>query len=123
MAHFYIMDGGYLVSQGFAADGLEHLQASEGQRVMMGEVPGFTDQTVPHSGAKWHVGKAGWVDGRSDAERQAQVAVDVVVARRADYPALEKFADAFYWQQRGKPEKMAEWLAACDAVKQRYQKG
>lgn len=42
--------------------------------------------------------------------------------RRAEYPDLADFADAYYWQQRGQPEKMEEWLARCDAVKAKYPK-
>ena len=37
--------------------------------------------------------------------------------RKKSYPSLAEFADAFYWSQRGNPDKMAAYLAKIDAVK------
>jgi hypothetical protein len=47
---------------------------------------------------------------------------DYLQQRVAAYPPLSDFADALYWQARGKPDKMAAYLAAVDAVKARYPK-
>lgn len=42
--------------------------------------------------------------------------------RVAAYPPVTEFADALYWQARGKRDKMKAYLAAVDAVKVRYPK-
>lgn len=42
--------------------------------------------------------------------------------RKVEYPPLEDFADAFYWSQHGDEKPMRDWLAACDAVKEKYKK-
>ena len=43
---------------------------------------------------------------------------DYSIKRRMDYPAIEEFADAFYWQSKGDDKKMAAYLARCQAVKE-----
>ena len=47
---------------------------------------------------------------------------DAGVLREKEYPNLAAFADAYYWQHHGKPEKMEEWLKNCSDVKQKYPK-
>ncbi len=42
--------------------------------------------------------------------------------RRAEYPPLSALADALVHQAAGNPEPMREYLAACQAVKDRYPK-
>jgi hypothetical protein len=42
--------------------------------------------------------------------------------RVQEYPPLSEFADATYWQNHGDPTKMTAYLAACEAVKQKYPK-
>jgi hypothetical protein len=42
--------------------------------------------------------------------------------RRAAYPTLEEFADAFYWERRGNPEPMRQYMARIDAVKTQHPK-
>lgn len=42
--------------------------------------------------------------------------------RRPEYPGWEVLADALYWQTKGDESKMADYIAACDAVKERYPK-
>lgn len=42
--------------------------------------------------------------------------------RRLEYPALEEFADAFYWERRGDPSKMEAYLSKIDAVKGNHPK-
>lgn len=42
--------------------------------------------------------------------------------RKFEYPGLEVLADALYWQQQGDNTKMEAYLAAVDAVKNKYPK-
>lgn len=42
--------------------------------------------------------------------------------RRPEYPPLEELADALYWQSQGDNTKMTAYLAAVQAVKDRYPK-
>lgn len=43
--------------------------------------------------------------------------------RRLEYPSVTDLADALYWQQQGDDSKMTAYLAAVEAVKQKYPKG
>lgn len=47
---------------------------------------------------------------------------DYRTLRAAHYPPLMDLADALYHQSEGRPEKLAEYLAACDAVKKKFPK-
>lgn len=42
--------------------------------------------------------------------------------RAAEYPSLADFADAYYWMQKGKTNLMDEYVAKCDAVKNKFPK-
>ena len=42
--------------------------------------------------------------------------------RRKAYPNLSEFADAYYWAQKGDNTKMDEYVAKCDAVKEKFPK-
>ena len=42
--------------------------------------------------------------------------------RKPEYPALVDFADAYYWAQKGDMTKMNEYVAKCDAVKEKFPK-
>lgn len=42
--------------------------------------------------------------------------------RRNEYPPLSDLADALYWQAQGDKSKMTAYIAAVDAVKQKYPK-
>ena len=43
-------------------------------------------------------------------------------ARRLEYPNIRDFADAYYWAQKGDNTKMDEYVAKCDAVKEKFPK-
>jgi hypothetical protein len=43
--------------------------------------------------------------------------------RVVEYPYLNEFADAYYWERRGDPSKMEEYLEKIDAIKAKYPKG
>lgn len=47
---------------------------------------------------------------------------DVDELRRAAYPPLEDFADAWYHLQRGDQSEMDRYLMCCDNVKRNYKK-
>ncbi len=122
MAAFFVVQDGFLVSHGFAPDGCEHLQAGDGQTVVLGSVPGLDGQAAPIAGAKWHVANQCWVDTRSESERQLQATEDLAAARRAAYPPLADLADALYWQMKGDDSKMVEYMARCAEVKRKNPK-
>lgn len=42
--------------------------------------------------------------------------------RQPEYPPLADFVDAMYWQTKGDNTKMISYLAAVDAVKDKYPK-
>jgi hypothetical protein len=42
--------------------------------------------------------------------------------RAKEYPPLEDFIDAWYWQGQGDYSKMTDYLTRCDAVKLKYPK-
>lgn len=42
--------------------------------------------------------------------------------RAAEYPPLTDLADAVYWQEKGDTSKMAAYVAAVEAIKQKYPK-
>lgn len=43
--------------------------------------------------------------------------------RQPEYPPLSDLADALYWQAQGDNTKMEQYLAAVNAVKEKYPKG
>jgi hypothetical protein len=43
--------------------------------------------------------------------------------REPEYPPVADLADALYWQAKGDDSKMTAYLAAVEAVKQKYPKG
>ncbi|MEN9868410.1 MAG: hypothetical protein RL748_4000 [Pseudomonadota bacterium] len=60
MAQFYVVEGDYLVSHGYARDGCEYLQARKGQSVVLGAVPGFGQEAMPQAGGRWNLVNRGW---------------------------------------------------------------
>jgi hypothetical protein len=45
-----------------------------------------------------------------------------IAKRQAEYPSLADFADAYYWMQKGQTDLMDEYVAKCDAVKNKFPK-
>jgi len=65
-------------------------------------------------------------DWQKPAWGELQVKINelsVQVKRAAEYPPITEFADAYYWMQKGKPELMDAYVAACETVKNKYPKG
>ena len=66
----------------------------------------------------------------SDEEIAAAIAVlaenwelrDYITKRKASYPPLSEFADAFYWLEQSDDSKMRLYLERVELVKQRYPK-
>lgn len=54
--------------------------------------------------------------------QQAWAATEYQRQRQPEYPPLQDLADALYWQNKGDNSKMQAYLAACEAVKQKYPK-
>jgi len=42
--------------------------------------------------------------------------------RDREYPPLEDFADAFYWQMKGSSSEMIKYLKVCTDVKKKFPK-
>jgi hypothetical protein len=75
-----------------------------------------------------------WIPGSYSAEQYfihdgvpvpkpiAEPVYDHAELRRVEYPPVEEFADAFYWNQRGDTARMDAYLAKIDAVKERFPK-
>lgn len=59
-----------------------------------------------------------------EVERLKQKWIDTEYQRKRapEYPHLEDFADAYYWAQKGDNTKMNEYVAKCDAIKEKYPK-
>ena len=76
-----------------------------------------------------------WIDKEQDRPTKEEVEeallflnenqLDPKIAgqRAAFYPPLSEFADAYYWSQKGDNTKMNEYVAKCDAVKEKFPKG
>jgi hypothetical protein len=60
----------------------------------------------------------------SEIERLKQEKLNTYyqTVRAPEYPPLSEFADAMFWQSQGDDSKMTAYLAACEAVKQKYPK-
>jgi hypothetical protein len=58
-----------------------------------------------------------------DAQLAKQEAERYKELRAPEYPPLTDLADAIYWQSQGDNSKMEAYMAAVEAVKQKYPKG
>jgi hypothetical protein len=60
----------------------------------------------------------------AEIERLASAWADreYITKRRAEYPPLADFADAYFWQQQGDDTKMRAYMNRIDAIKARYPK-
>ena len=57
-----------------------------------------------------------------DAEIARQESLKYQELRAPEYPPLADLADAIYWQNQGDSSKMDAYLAAVQAVKEKYPK-
>jgi hypothetical protein len=62
------------------------------------------------------------IDAEIERLEQEMIAKDYRRKRKAEYPPLSDFADAIYWAQKGNNTFLTQWIANCEAVKQKYPK-
>lgn len=101
-------------------------------RAMSSLVPGalYNLTGEDYSSIEWNEDNT--VDKPTEAEVTAEKArlaaewdskyIEVGIKRKGEYPPLEDFADAMYWNSKGDDTKLTEYYAACDAVKAKYPK-
>lgn len=63
------------------------------------------------------------IKAKADELQAAWQSTDYQRQRRPEYPPITDLADALYWQAQGDDSKMTAYLAAVEAVKQKYPKG
>lgn len=73
-------------------------------------------------GTKWDNKTKKVVDDRNAEQKAIDEEREVRQKRRREYPRLEEFADAFYWQSKGDPAPMAAYLAKVEAIKKKHPK-
>jgi hypothetical protein len=76
-----------------------------------------------------------WFDNNSEPPSQEEIESELLKLeaeyaatqyqrqRQPEYPPLADLADALYWQSQGDESKMTAYIAAVEAVKQKYPKG
>ena len=47
---------------------------------------------------------------------------ECILAREKEYPSILEFIDAYYWERKGNPTPMDNYMKACDNVKEKYPK-
>lgn len=84
--------------------------------------PGAMYQLENTTFKKWwhHMDAPTWQEILDESDRLKTIAYQQ--CRADEYPPLQEFADAYYWQQRGNPNLMDEYLAKVDAIKAKYPK-
>lgn len=84
--------------------------------------PGAMYQLNNTTFTKWwhHADAPTWQEILDECERLKLLAYKQ--CRREEYPPLEEFVDAYYWEQKGNPEPMLNYLTKVEEVKQKYPK-
>jgi len=69
----------------------------------------------------WHpLGQPTWNEILDECERLKAIAYKG--CRREEYPSIEDFIDAYYWEKKGDSSLMEKYISAVDTVKSRYPK-
>ena len=101
-------------------------------RAMASLVPGalYNLQGNDYDSIEWHEDNT--LDKPTEAEVTAErnrlsaewdsKYMEVSIKRKAEYPPLEDFADAMYWNSKVDDTKLTAYYAACEAVKTKYPK-
>jgi hypothetical protein len=89
-------------------------------------------QLTPDTGT---IANLWWSENNSDAPPTASAIIEMAATceqeynnkeyqrlRDMEYPPMTDLADALYWQSKGDDSKMTAYLAAVEAVKQKYPK-
>jgi hypothetical protein len=63
------------------------------------------------------------LNDEADRLYQIELSLQYQQDRKKEYPPLADLADAVYWQAQGDNTKMEAYMAAVEAVKQKYPKG
>lgn len=64
----------------------------------------------------------GEIEQKEQELRNQWISAEYQRLRQPEYPPLSDLADALYWQQQGDDTKMTAYLAAVQAVKDKYPK-
>ena len=125
------MGGGYGIMESFIQEEKEFYSSLT--RAMAILVPGaiYSLQGDDYDSIEWHEDNT--LDKPTEAEVTAErnrlsaewdsKYMEVGIKRKGEYPPLEDFADAMYWNSKGDDSKLIEYYAACEAVKTKYPKG
>jgi hypothetical protein len=62
------------------------------------------------------------LETEADRLKNVEKSLEYQAKRRLEYPSMSDYLDAVYWQSQGDESKMAEYLAAVEAVKYKYPK-
>lgn len=80
----------------------------------------FSDE---ETGDALKAAKLAVLEAEADRLEQITLSLKYQQKRKYEYPPLADLADALYWQAQGDDSKMTAYLAAVEAVKQKYPKG
>ena len=84
--------------------------------------PGAMYQLENTTFKKWwhHADAPTWSEILAESDRLKEQAYKEM--RAEHYPSITEFADAYYWQQKGDPEPMLDYLAKVEEVKNKFPK-
>lgn len=117
MQKFYITNGNLLVSYGANPVNSPRPPISDTLSYIVGEPEGFTYESPPYAGALWDVVEKVWVDTREPTQVNTYNAFQVLATRKSEYPPIEDFADAMYWNSRGDSSKLTAYYDKITEVK------
>lgn len=84
--------------------------------------PGAMYQLENTTFKKWwhHQDAPSWEEILAESDRLKTIAYQQ--CRADEYPPLQEFADAYYWNTKGDSSKLEAYLAKVEAVKAKYPK-
>lgn len=84
--------------------------------------PGAMYQLENTTFKKWwhHQDAPSWEEILAESDRLKEVAYKQ--CRLEEYPPLEEFVDAYYWQQKGNDKLMENYMKRVEEVKAKYPK-
>ena len=84
--------------------------------------PGAMYQLQNRDFKKWwhHQDAPTWTEIMNESDRLKTIAYQQ--CRAQEYPPLQEFVDAYYWQQKGDDKLMEQYLAKVKEVKEKYPK-
>lgn len=115
MKYVVLDDASRIVGSGEATNPVDFEVARKRHGTAFEQVP--EDMKVEH-GAKYDR-KTKKVTAPPDPPKPVGLELPPEVKKRLDLPSLDEFADAYYWERRGDPKPMEEYLRKRDVVEQR----